>query len=258
MKLAMIQMRVLPGQRDENLANARRLVRQAAVDGADVVVLPEVMDFGWGNLAARESAGTIPGEGTFATLCQVAKEHSVYLCAGMAEREGDHLYNAAVLLDRQGKLLLHHRKINELEIAWELYQRGDSVASNATCETEFGRMAIMICADGFAPDLWISRELGQQGAQLVLSPSAWAVPPDHDNQTDPYGQLWMDSYQPVCRQFNCHIAGVSNVGFVQGGAWTGHKCIGCSLLIGPAGEVIAQGSYGESAEEVLLAELLLR
>ena len=51
----------------------------------------------------------------------------------------------------------------------------------------------MICADAFADGLVISRTLGQMGATLILSPCAWAVPPDFNQ---PSGQLWRDSYAP--------------------------------------------------------------
>lgn len=55
------------------------------------------------------------------------------------------------------------------------------------------------------------------GAQIILSPCAWAVPPDHDNVIEPYGQLWLDNYSPVARDFKMWIAGTSNVGVITGG-----------------------------------------
>lgn len=51
------------------------------------------------------------------------------------------------------------------------------------------------------------------------------------------------------------IVGVSNVGFVEGGEGDGWKCIGHSLAVGVDGEVIAQGSFGENAEDVLYIEV---
>lgn len=252
MKLAMLQMRVEPGNASENLAGAAGLVSEAASQAADIIVLPEVLDFGWTHPAAIQLGGTIPGGKTCEALRELASSHKIHLCAGLAERADDQLFNAAVLIDPTGEILLHHRKINELIIARNIYQCGDSVAS---CDTAYGRIGVMICADGFADDLWISRQLASEGAKLILSPSAWAVPADHDNAIEPYGQLWLDSYQPVCREFDCHIAGVSNVGPVFSGAWAGRKCIGCSLLVGPDGSVIARGNYGERAEQIIYAEI---
>ena len=113
----------------------------------------------------------------------------------------------------------------------------------------------MICADGFAPGQSISRTLALMGARTILSPCAWAVPADHDNAREPYGQLWLDNYCPVAREFGVAIAGVSNVGPITAGPWQGRKCIGSSLLIGRDGTEMARGPYGERAETVLLRDL---
>jgi predicted amidohydrolase len=113
-------------------------------------------------------------------------------------------------------------------------------------------MGLMICADAFVPGQVISRALALMGAQIILSPCAWAVAPEHDNLKEPYGQLWVDNYGPVCRESGVWIAGCSNVGRIEVGAWKGHICIGNSIVMNPDGEVARRGVYGESAEELLL------
>ena len=115
----------------------------------------------------------------------------------------------------------------------------------------------MICADAFARGQVISRALGWMGADIILSPCAWAVPADHENQREPYGKLWLDNYQPVARDFRIWIAGVSNVGWLTEGPWKGRKCIGCSLLINPNGEAVLTGPYGPEAEALLYREVTL-
>jgi hypothetical protein len=47
------------------------------------------------------------------------------------------------------------------------------------------------------------------------------------------------------------VVGVSSVGPMTGGPWAGRKCIGCSLAVGPGGEVLARGPYGEGAAAVV-------
>jgi predicted amidohydrolase len=89
------------------------------------------------------------------------------------------------------------------------------------------------------------------GAQMILSPCAWAVPSGYDHAREPYGALWKDAYGDLARWFEMPVIGVSNVGVVGGGPWEGWKCIGCSLAVGPEGEVLAQAPYGESAECLL-------
>src|SRR5262249_3954193 len=161
-----------------------------------------------------------------------AKRHRVYVCAGLVERSGKNVFNAAVLVDPAGEVILHHRKINELEIGHPFYALGDRLAVIHTPLATFG---VMIWDDAFAKGEVI-RTLAMMGADIILSPCAWAVRAEHDNQQEPYGQLWRDNYGPVARDFRLWIAGASNVGWLRAGPWAGRKCIGCSLLVGPDGK----------------------
>jgi len=252
MKIAMAQMLVEPGEKQANLARAESWIARAAELGADVVVLPEALTLGWTHPSARSLADEIPGGESCERLSEAAKRHRLHVCAGIVERAGGRLFNSAVLLSDTGELLLLHRKIHELDFARELYACGDRLG---VAETRLGRLGVMICADGFAPGQSISRALGQMGARVILSPCAWAVPADHDNLRDPYGQLWLDNYGPVAREFGLSIIGVSNVGPIAAGPWAGRKCIGSSLAIGPDGRELARGPYGERAEALVMVEV---
>lgn len=254
LKLALAQMRVVSGQPDENLRVAVENIAAAAKAGAAIVLLPEALDFGWCHSSAVVRAGAIPGGDTCLRLREAAKAHRVHVCAGLIERAGDVLFNSAVLISPAGEVLLHHRKINELALAHHLYACGDRLA---VAHTPLGTIGLMICADGFAPNLAISRALGLMGAQLILSPCAWAVPPDHDNARGPYGRLWLDSYGPVAKEFGLWIAGASNVGRVGEGEWAGHRCIGCSLVMSPDGKPALRGPYGVDAAALLLVDVEL-
>jgi predicted amidohydrolase len=113
----------------------------------------------------------------------------------------------------------------------------------------------MICADGFATGQVVSRALALMGADVILSPSAWAVRADHDNTRNPYGQEWRDCYVPVAKEFGLWVVGVSNVGPLEAGPWEGRRCIGCSLVIGAGGREVVQGPYGEGAETILYVDV---
>ena len=93
------------------------------------------------------------------------------------------------------------------------------------------------------------------GADVILSPCAWAVEADHDNTSQPYGDIWRNAYRPVAQTYSVWIAGVSNVGPIGGGPWAGRKCIGCSLVVGPNGEEVLQGPYGVDAEAILYIDI---
>ena len=251
MKIALAQMLVEPGQKLANLSRAEQRIAEAALRGADIVVLPEALTLGWTHPSARTLADEVPDGESCARLRGAAHQHRIFVCAGIVERAGEKIFNAAVFINPAGEVILHHRKIHELDIAHELYALGDRLA---VAETEFGRIGSMICADGFAPGQSISRTLAMMGARVILSPCAWAVPHDHDNVREPYGQLWLDNYGPVAREFDLSIVGVSNVGPITAGPWQGRKCIGNSLVVARDGE-IARGPYGERAEALLIQEL---
>jgi len=105
-----------------------------------------------------------------------------------------------------------------------------------------------VCADNFPNSLALGHALARMGAQVLLSPSAWAVKADHNNAKEPYGSLWQESYTTLAKLYDITVVGVSNVGWISAGPWKGRKCIGCSLAVGPRGEVLAQAPYGEKAE----------
>lgn len=253
-KLAMIQMRVEPGAKGANLDRAARLIVEAKQAGAQLAVLPEAMTTGWTDERGFLLADEVPDGETCARLRSLAGQHAIALCAGLVERSHGKVFNTALFIGWNTQVYVKHRKIYELDIAHGCYAPGDRMA---VADTPLGRIGVMVCADAFAPGQVVSRTLGLMGADIILSPCAWAVPADHDNAREPYGQLWIESYEPVARDFRLWIAGVSNVGPIETGPWAGRKCIGCSMLVGPDGRRVVQGPYGEDAEAILYADIEL-
>jgi predicted amidohydrolase len=245
-------MRVEGGEPERNRAHATELIDEAAAKGANVALLPECCDVGWTDPNTRELATAVPDGESFQALSEAARRNGIYVCAGVVERAGDCVYNSAVLIDSKGDLLHLHRKLNELDIGHPYYDQGDRLG---TVETAFGRVGVMICADAFARGEIIARTLGYQGADVVLSPCAWAVPPRHDNHENPYGGTWTGCYGRVAGDFELWIAGVSNVGGIIGGPWEGHSCIGCSMVVDDTGEQVVMLPYGEDAETVEVVRL---
>jgi len=251
-KLALIQMSVTCGDKTRNLAHAQKLIAEAAANGSQLVLLPEVMDLGWTQPASQTGAEPIPAGEPFRLLAQAAVRHGVYVCAGLTERAGNQVFNSAVIIGKTGELLCLHRKINELPIGYPYYAQGDRLT---VARTELGTLGLMICADANAHDQALSRSLCMMGADIIIAPCAWAVKADHDNQKEPYEGSWGKAYQPVARDFSVWIAGVSNVGLLEEGPWAGWKCIGCSLVVGPDGEEVLSGPYGVDAETILYVDV---
>jgi predicted amidohydrolase len=224
--VCMAQLLVEGGNIEANMSRAKSKIAEAAKSGASIVVLPECMDLGW----------------TF------EDEFKIHVVAGLTERDGTRTYNSAVMIDDQGKLLLKHRKINELDIAHHLYSQGDRLG---VADTRFGKIGIDICADNFPSSLVLGHALARMGARIILSPSAWAVDKNHDNKHQPYGEMWKKAYATIAKLYDLYVIGVSNVGWITSGPWKGKKCIGNSIAIGPGGKLLAQGPYGENAEALI-------
>ncbi len=250
--LALCQMKVVGGDRKANLAHAGEMIGEAAKQGADFILLPEAMDLGWTDPSALTGAEAVPGGETFSFLSAEAKKHAIYICSGLIEKAGKTVYNSAVIIGPDGELLLLHRKINELEIGHPYYALGDRLN---VCRTEFGTMGVLICADAVVDKFVLTRSLAYMGADVILSPSSWAVPADHDNQRDPYGGMWKDAYKPVARDFRVWIASCSNVGWMIGGPWKGWRGIGCSMVVGPGGTEVLNAPYGEEADTILYVDI---
>jgi len=244
-KIAMIQMKVVGGNLEDNLQRAEKMVEEAASNGADIAVLPECMDLGWTHPSSLIKATAIPDGEVFSRLSALAKKHQIFICSGLTERDQGKVFNSAVLIDHQGSLLLKHRKINELDIGKPYYATGDRI--NVT-DTRFGRIGLMICADAGAEDHSIINALARMEPAIILSPSAWAVPSDYDPVKQPYGEIWRKAYLPTAEKFGTYIISVSNVGHMNDGPWKGWDCIGASLAIDSKGKEILQCKYGVNAE----------
>jgi predicted amidohydrolase len=251
MKIGMGQILVEGGAVALNLGRATAMIRRAADSGCDVVVLPECLDLAWTWPEARQLAQPIPGERS-AQLAAAAKQHRIWVVAGLTERDGDKVFNSAVLISSGGEMISKHRKINELAIAHHLYDVGDRLAA---VPSPFGLLGVTICADNFPESLVFGHALGRMGVRTLLSPCAWAVDADHDNVKNPYGDLWLTGYRRLAALYEMSVIGVSCVGWLTAGPWKGRKCIGNSIAVGPGGQVLAMGPYGADAESLTVVEV---
>lgn len=172
-KLATAHLR--PQQGDgTNLGNCRLfapLIEQAAAQKADLIVLPETLTYAYTHRKMVDCAEPIPGPSSdyFAAL---AKQHNLYIVAGLVEREGRYLYNTAALLGPDGSLAGKYRKVtlprSEIEAG---IQPGHEYP---VFDTRFGKVGMMICYDGFFPE--VARQLTVNGAEVICWP-VWGCNP---------------------------------------------------------------------------------
>ena len=145
--------------------------------------------------------------------------------------------------------------MNELEIAHPFYEQGDRTGVR---QTGLGTIGLMVCADGFTRGGVVARTLATMGAQVILSPCAWAVPPGYDNRAAPYGAEWEESYTKVAERYGTAVVAVSNVGTIDGGPWDGYDCIGNSRVVVPGGGVLYRGPFGRDAEAIVVVDIPVR
>ncbi len=147
------------------------LIAKAAEQKADLVVLPETLTYYGTGLSYADCAEPIPGPST-EYFGRLAKQHGLYIVAGLLERDGPLVFNVAVLLGPDGKLVGKYRKVclprGEIEGG---ITPGDEYP---VFETKFGKVGMMICYDGFFPE--VARELANRGAEVIAWP-VWGCNP---------------------------------------------------------------------------------
>jgi predicted amidohydrolase len=210
--------------------------------GAKLVVLPELIVPGYRLEREYLDAGADPLDGPVTRAWRdLARQCSGYIAAGFCERDGEHLYNTAVLIGPDG-IALHYRKLHRFAGEKEIFAPGDLGLPVAA--TELGVIGLCVCYDlRFVETV---RILALQGAQLVCVPTAWI--PGFDQQR------WdSEGYCPQARgavlQANLdqvHIACAS-----QAGPDGSLHFLGSSVVCDPYGAVSLGPLSGEEPELAL-------
>lgn len=230
-KIAMCQIFALDGDRSGNFARIDHAMGEAKEMGADIACFPETSILGWVNPAAHERAFAIPGPDTD-RLGELARKHGIYVCIGLAEKEGDRLYDSVVLMDENGHILLKHRKINILTHLMDPpYTPGQGVQA---VDTKWGRIGLMICADSFIAS--ISAEMKALEPDILLIPYGWAAP---ENDWPGHGENLKSVVQGAAKATGAYVIGTDLVGEISSGPWRGMVYGGQSVAVRPDGEVIA-------------------
>ncbi|MBL8815413.1 MAG: carbon-nitrogen hydrolase family protein [Planctomyces sp.] len=147
------------------------LIKKAAEQKVDLIVLPETLTYFATGKDFPEVAEPVPGPSTD-YFGKLAKQHNMYIVAGLVERDQHLIYNVAVLLGPDGSIAGKYRKVT--------LPRGEIEAGITpghdypVFQTRFGRVGMMICYDGFFPE--VARELSNNGAEIIAWP-VWGCNP---------------------------------------------------------------------------------
>lgn len=238
------------------------LIREAAKQGAKIVVLPETAITGYmptdlkqtwqvGNrqisagltgLSPKDAAETVPGESTRA-FGKLARELGIYLTVPLLEvdRKSGEYFNSIVLVGPTGEQLLHYRKLNPwpwAECGWAT--KGDK--GHQYVDTAYGRLGLLVCYDiNYEPPT-----LKRKKVDHLLYCIAWV---DQEQST------WFAKELPeIARTSNLNIIGANwSLPEKPTGekAWHGY---GQSLIIDRTGKVRSKVKC-DLGNEIIYAEL---
>ncbi|XP_040077540.2 omega-amidase NIT2-like [Ixodes scapularis] len=242
-RLALLQLAV-NSNKAENLEKTSRKIREAASEGAKMVVLPEC--FGFPNAAPNfpKYAETIPGESS-EMMSRSAKENQVYLIGGsMSESDNGKIYSTCLVYGPDGSMLAKHRKIHlfGFNIPGKIrFSETDFITSGnrlTTFNTPFCKVGVGVCFDMcFA---YMAEAYGQLGCKLLVYPGAF------DTITGPTYWEVIQRTRAIDNQVYVATASPSRDESASYVNW-GH-----SMLVDPSGTVVQSAGSGE---ELVLADV---
>lgn len=233
--VAVVQMHCRPGDVDANLATIDTMVRQAAGEGAQLVVVPEMATTGY-FISDRLDQLAEPRDGpTAKRLSKLAKDLAIHLAVGVVLVEDGAYFDAQLLFGPDGALLATYRKVHLFSAEREWFTAGDEPV---VVETPIGRIGMTICYDLIFPEF--TRRLVDMGAELIINSTNWIT---DDFQRDRWG--WDG---PT-------IEGLASTRSLENGVWLAmancvgpewvFDSIGHSCIVAPSGTRVASAGRAQ-------------
>jgi len=246
LRVATIQMEPRVGQKETNVARSLALMAEAAKGGAQLVVLPELCNSGYvfeTREEAFELAEEIPTGASSRAWMDAAKKYNLYVVAGIAEREGETLFNSAVVLGPKGYIGTYRK--NHLWGAENLFFEPGNLGV-PVFRIGAGRIACAICYDIWFPEIF--RLAALQGADLLCVPTNWVPMP-----SQPKDSMVMANILAMAgaHSNSMFVAAADRVGVERGQPFLGN-----SVIVSHSGWLLA-GPASADGEEILFANMNL-
>jgi predicted amidohydrolase len=222
-----------------NLALIEAAVEKAAAHGADLAIFPECALLGWVNPDAWTMAHPIPGEWSD-QISAMAAANNIMIFIGMAElADASHLYDAAILVGRDGTLLGRHRKLNVLFGLMDPPYSQGSTGDIQIAVTEIGRVGMLICADVLNEQL--VRGVGMQGQpDWLLVPYGFGYDAGQPEQWPGVAANLEGTAAQAAIWAGCPVIGCNRgAGSIANGPWTGTTYGGHSVVSDENGNILA-------------------
>jgi predicted amidohydrolase len=193
----------------DNIQKAAALIDRAALYRPDIICLPET--FGYGGVpykSARDVAEPVPGPTTQMAM-ERARRHGANVICPVLEKRGDVVYNSAVVIDRQGKVVGIYEKLHPVTTSFDFTEFEQGVRPGRepkVFDLDFGRIGVLICFDIGWPAEWA--KLAQMGAEVVFWVSAY------DGGFHLRAHAWDNHYYVVSAVQSRHASIIGMVGEV--------------------------------------------
>jgi nitrilase len=268
-KVAVVQSAPVLFDKQSSLQQIEKWTKEAAEQGAGLVVFPEVFVSGYPRglhfgtrVGSRSEAGRIdwsrywesaieiPGKDT-ELIGRIAKEAGVYLVIGVVEKERSSttLYNSIVYIGPDGQVSGKHRKLVPTGAERLLWGQGDG-STLTVIDTPFGRIGGLICWENYMP---LARAaMYAKGVDIFITPTADAR------------DTWQSTIRHIACEGRCFV--VSSNQYVTKSSYPPDLacysdiaddddvlCAGGSAIVGPLGSYVAEPLYGR--EGLIVAEL---
>lgn len=256
-KIAAVQMSMTSSV-NENISKAEALVRKAASEGANIILLPELFEnlyfcqernYDYYQLASELNDN--PAVKRFRT---VAKELGVVLPISFYEKDVNSIYNSAAVIDADGTILGIYRKshIPDDHFYQEKFYFTPGDTGFKVWETKFGRIGVGICWDQWFPEA--ARCMALMGAELLFYPTAIGSEPILDLDSMPHWRRCMQGHSAanIMPVIAANRVGTETVHPSQANNHQSSSlCFyGSSFITDPTGEVIA---YADRENEGIIS-----
>ncbi len=248
--LAVIQAK-LSDDLDHNIAHVSRFVREAAANGADVVLPSELFQGHYfcktqeeAHFAKAHPWRTHPA---VTAMARLAKELEVVIPVSIFEKDGPHYYNSLVMVEADGSLLGVYRKshIPDGPGYQEKYYFRPGDTGFKVWETSLGRIGVGICWDQWFPEA--ARAMALMGADVLLYPTAIGAEPPEVGEPDTAAR-WRRAMVGHAVSNTIPVAAANRIGDEGGQIF-----YGTSFICDEAGEILAD--LGRTEEGVAIARI---
>lgn len=238
LRVAAAQCASVNGNPAANLETMARITRQAAAQGVEVLVFPELFLSGYFAAEAFRQLAEPRNGPLFDAVSTLAREHGIAVCYGYPERDGERIFNAAQLVDDQGHALLNHRKTHpfgDYERQW--FTNGDTIQA-PVLHRNF-RLSLLICYEVEFPEL--PRANALRGSEVLLVPTAVMA------ETNPQEVAQLLARARAAEN-NMFVVYANHLSVEDVGNFNGN-----SLIAGPLGATL--GMAGSNVEQLVMADL---